>query len=162
MNTLQIVGIIISVIVLAIIWVISFSLKTARELGFDPAEISKIKSRFQPSQYPYTVTQEQLSEAIKEVFDSFSPQKKKQLRNVQIKLSGEAPSRKMLNGKTFTIFGEYKAIILFYPNTLFDHNESLTEYLEHFKSLVRHEVAHHFGMNDEEIENNKKTLGITK
>ncbi len=160
---MTIVGIIISVIVGTIALIFWFSTYVAKKYGLNPGDQhSQLKNKFRPTDYGYVVDQEDLDKKVKEVFDSYSKTQRKQLKNVRIMTSGENRIDKFINGDKKVMFGEYRSAILLYPNNLFPHNKNKMEFMEHFESLIRHEIAHHFGMTEEEILKNQKRLKITK
>lgn len=121
-----------------------------------------IEDRIIDPEYSYKVYTEDLANIIKEVINDMPPAKKKMLSNVLFKLDKTKPNEYVVKGKPHIIFGQYSAVIFLYPDNLLAYNKNYNEYLDHFRSLVKHEIAHHFGMSEDEITKNKKKLGITR
>lgn len=161
MNPTQIIGIIVT----TFFGTILFFYWLAKYVEAKWPDVIRTKPKFEQIKIPaYTVDSDQLREIIKKVHDSLPASKRKLLTNLSYQIPTGTPIRSSLDkeGKPMMIFGQYSAQIHLFPESLFQHNENLSDFLEHFESLVRHELAHHFGMTEEEIIKNRKRLGITK
>lgn len=105
------------------------------------------------------VSRQQFEELVGEALDSIPPALASQMRNVAVVVEDEAPEPGLLglyHGVPLTERGDWYAGVLpdriaIYRNEILKACDSYADVVREVRITVVHEIAHHFGIDDERL-----------